>query len=300
MSAYNGVGGGAPGTTGSLGTGKVTVYGDVHSGSSLWFNRADGYTLAAGQVIQAAADAAANFAKTNVFVETTGTGLTLNGGTIDLLNSLNTFGGQIRIANSVAGSILNIDAGSTVRAAYIGIGDSSVATANVGGTVNQTGGTVTVLNQLIVGRYATEASVYNLSDGTLTMVNAAPSSAPYSGTANTYVNGGIYVGGDGVGTFNQSGGTVTTPWVVIDNATSTVYNSTSNAYNLSGGVLALNSVTGIISGNLTTGAFNFSGGTVRNLVPNGAVALSSIINVTGTGATLDTVDATRGLSLIHI
>ena len=297
MSAYNGVGGGVPGTSGSLGTGKVTLYGDAKSGSTLWFNRADGYTLAAGQLIQAVADTAANLAKTNVMVETTGTGLTLNGGTIDLLNSINTVGGTLRVANSVAGSILNIDAGSTVRAGQITIGDSSTPTANVGGTINQTGGTVTILNQIMVGRYATEASVYNLSGGTITMVNAAPSSAPYSAAVNTYANGGIYVGGDGVGTFNQSGGTVTTPWVVIDNATSTVYNSASSAYNLSGGVLALNTVTGIISGNLTTGAFNFSGGTIRNLVPNGAVALSSIINVTGTGATLDTVDATRGFAV---
>ena len=297
MSAYNGVGGGVPGTSGSLGTGKVTLYADVRSGSTLWFNRADGYTLAAGQLIQAVADTAANLVKTNFMVETTGTGLTLNGGTVDLLNSINTFGGTLRVANSVAGSILNIDAGSTVRAGQITIGDSSTPTANVGGTINQTGGTVTILNQIMVGRYATEASVYNLSDGTITMVNAAPSSAPYSAALNTYVNGGIYVGGDGVGTFNQSGGTVTTPWVVIDNATSTVYNSASSAYNLSGGVLALNAVTGIISGNLTTGAFNFSGGTIRNLVPNGAVTLSSIINVTGTGATLDTVDSTRGFAV---
>jgi autotransporter-associated beta strand protein len=52
--------------------------------------------------------------------------------------------------------------------------------------------------------------------------------------------------------------------------------------------------TGLISNNLLTGTAAWSGGTIRNAAPSSNVAINTNIVVTGTTATLDTVDATRG------
>jgi autotransporter-associated beta strand protein len=157
------------GNTGTLGTGEVVLYGNSAASAELRFNRADGYTLAPGQNILGAAGATADLARTKVIVNTTGTGLTLNGNTIDLSDG--TTGGELRVAgnngsNGVNGSILNITGSSVVDTGLFYIGDQ----ANMSGTVNQSGtSSVTVLGQVRIGHFSTETSNYNMSGGSLTL-----------------------------------------------------------------------------------------------------------------------------------
>ena len=75
---------------------------------------------------------------------------------------------------------------------------------------------------------------------------------------------GSIVGVDGVGILNQSGGTLTTPWVVLDNRVSTTVNGTISQYNLTGGTLNLTQQFGLRSNNVATGVMTWSGATIRN------------------------------------
>jgi hypothetical protein len=116
-----------------------------------------------------------------------------------------------------------------------------------GGTVNQSGGAVVLGGattdksyNLRVGHFPSEVSTYNLSGGTITFSQPPGSGSP-STSADPEVAGGTYVGIDGVGIFNQSGGTVTTNWVVLDNrgnsAAGTNMTTGIDQYNLTGGLL---------------------------------------------------------------
>jgi autotransporter-associated beta strand protein len=208
----------------------------------------------------------------------------LRAGTINV-GSLN---GTIPTMNAV----LNLVSGAAVDATSIAVasgggtatfGNTNGATLNIGGTatvaltsnffigeqntsngfVNQTGGDVTVGAQFRIGHWPNNTSVYNMSAGTLTMTGF-PSQFPYFTTVNE-TNGGLYLGIDGTGVFNQSGGVVKTGFVVLDNRGNTGPGPNAltgvDTYNLSGGELRLTSDFGIISRNPTT-AFNVSGGTI--------------------------------------
>ena len=285
------IGGGT--AAGTLGTGKVTLYTDatLTGVAVLNIRRTDGYTMGAGQLVEAVAPVglSTNMSKTEFRANTTGTGLTLNGAQV-LLSNLTNAGGTFKVANEVDGAIVTIDAGSLLKVNQIQIGENT----NMGGTVNQTGGTVQQFasTSMRVGHWGGRVSTYNLSGGTIEMVNPAPGSAPAGGTEQA---GGIYVGVDGVGVFNQTGGSVKTPWIVLDNRGSTpAIDGVISSYNLSAGTLEFTAGTGLISNNLLTGTATWSGGTMRNLAPSANVAINTNLVVTGTTAALDTVDATRG------
>src|SRR5207302_6468527 len=90
-----------------------------------------------------------------------------------------------------------------------------------------------VIAQVRVGHFATETSVYNMQGGTLTLSGPSSTLTPSTSGAGgasatgdnninalaalTTVGGGIYIGIDGAGIFNHTGGTVTTNWIVLDN-----------------------------------------------------------------------------------
>lgn len=281
-------------TSGTLGRGLTTLYVDALAGQSiLRFQRQDGYTLLPGQQILAATgNTLADLAKTYVEIDTIGTGVTLNGGTIDLLlTSTNAAAGLLRVGQVANNALLNIDAGSTVKTGRFYLGEA----ASFAGNVNQTGGNVTVSDHLDIGRWGNEISTYNLSAGTLTLNNTNPGSSPASTTVEQ--SGGVYLGLDGVGILNQSGGTLTTPWIVVDNRTSTTVGTTISQYNLTGGTLNLTQQFGIKSNNVATGVMTWSNATIRNAT---ALATSVIVDtplaVTGTANVLDTQDASRGFT----
>lgn len=276
---------GANGTSGTLGSGDVILYTDA-VGSILRMNRSDGYTLAAGQKIIASHNGtAANLSKSAVEINTTGTGFTLNGGVIDLSDGTNA--GNLRVGTSVSGAILNIDPGSIVDVGSFNLGDAS----NISGIVNQTGGTVTVNQMLRVGHWPGNTSTYNISDGSLSLTGS-PGGAP-SGTGEQ--NGGIYVGIDGAGIFKQTGGTVSTNFVVLDNRGIT---AGADQYNLSGGVLELKSTHGIIARN-TDAQVTWNGGTIRNTASSTNVVINTPIAVGSDGGILDTVTAANSFTLTN-
>ncbi len=282
------------GTTGTLGVGDVFLHADNAKTAALRFSRSDGYTLAQN-ILASPNTASANLVRTVVQVNTTGTGLTLNGRTIDLSDG--TVGGTLAVANAVSNSIMNIDAGSVVDVRYMPVGEAT----NLSGFVNQTGGTVSVIDQVRVGHWSTETSSYTMSGGTLTF-SATPASTPSTSGASE-VNGGLYVGVDGTGIFNHSGGTVSTRFVVLDNRGNTGAGTNMptgiDQYNLSGtGVLELNNAWGVIARNATA-EFNWNGGILRNTGSNIAVGLNTPITVGASGGTLDTVSAGNSFVLMN-
>jgi fibronectin-binding autotransporter adhesin len=276
-------------TTGTLGSGDVILFQDA-AAATLRFQRSDGYTLAAGQKILAAHNGTAtNLTKSKVVINTPGSGVVLNGGTVDLADSTN--GGNFYVGgfdggNGINNSKLTIDSGSTVQAANFHLGDQP----SISGTVDQSGGGVSVINQIRVGHYVTNTSVYSISGGTLT-ITGTPAAEPSGGGEAAGV---LYVGVDGTGIFNQSGGTVSVPAMVLDNRGAT---AGTDQFNLSGGTLELRTSYGLVGRN-TDAVIALSGGTIRNT----GTAVDVAINATGITSsgttTLDTNGATNTISLM--
>lgn len=217
--------------------------------------------------------------------------------------------GNVHVGLAGGTSVLNINSGSSLTADYLTAGEA----ANISGIINQAAGTtVNIASQLRVGHFSTETSTYNMSGGTLTLTGASPSLIPSTATGGgasatgdnninalvtpTILGGGIYLGTDGTGVLNHTGGTVTTNWIVLDNRTDSVAGVNMpdgiDRYNLSGAgsVLALRSTWGLIQRNVTA-AVSFGGGTVR--VDNTGTGTGTGANLTiPLDATIDTVAST--------
>jgi len=310
---------GANGETGTLGAGDIILYTDA-SAASLRFHRSDGYNLA--QNIIAAHNAnPATLIRASVLVNSTGTGLNVGANTIDLSDGID--GGIIQVGTAVANSSMTIPAGAVIETGRFNLGEA----ANIGGMVTQTGGTVNVINQLRVAHFGTNTSTYNLSGGAVTLTGASPNLTPSTGgaggngtTGDNNINalnpqvvlgGGVYIGIDGMGLFNHSGGTLTTNWIVLDNrgASGAGANMSDgiDRYNLSGSAqLNLRSAWGLIGRNDLSYEVLLGGGTIRvdntgtgtGTGPDLTVPLDAILTTAnGTTTTLDTNGAGNGLSL---
>ncbi|GAA5121371.1 autotransporter-associated beta strand repeat-containing protein [Luteolibacter yonseiensis] len=281
--------------TGTLASNVDVILYNDGAGAVLRVNRPDAFTLEPGQKIIAAHNGTAtNLTKAALQTNVTGAGFSIGSAganVVDLSDGIN--GGTISVGNAVTGAVLNIDAGATIEIRHMGVGDG----AGFSSTVNQTGGSVAIngantdaTNNLRLGHWATETSTYNLTGGTLSF-GSAPSTATPSATAE--LAGGIYVGVDGTGIFNQSGGTVTTNYVVLDNRGDT---AGTDQYNLSAGTLNLSSAWGIIRRNISA-EFSFSGGTIRNS-GSGIVANIDCPLIVSNTPVLDTNGASNGLNLV--
>lgn len=196
--------------------------------------------------------------------------------------------------------------GTAISSHYLGVGTGNVAAATTSkltieagtdldvltnfwigeadgrsGVVDQTGSDVTVGAQFRLGHWPNNGCVYNLSAGSLMVNGAAPVTSP-SGTGET--NGGLYIGVDGNGVFNHSGGVVDTNFVVVDNRGATVTGT--KQYNLTGGTLNLRSSWGIIDRNNGL-PFVINGGTIDN-TSGVATIVDSDLSVGAGGGTIDT------------
>lgn len=291
-------------TTATLGAGDVYLVSGTNAtdptNAVLRINRADGYTLAAGQDIIGTATGNLQWGGVQLHVDTLGTGLSTGANTINLADA--THGGLIRVGPLSNGSSFNIDPGATVSAGNLHIGEA----ANSSATVTQAAGsTLSLVNQLRVGHWPTETSVYNLTGGSIAMTGPSPAANP-SGTGEQ--NGGIYVGIDGQGILDQTGGTVSTNFVVLDNRGNSGAGANMltgiDQYNLTAGSLALKSTWGIIQRN-PSAEFNLGGGTISidnsgtgtGTGPALTVPLATLINVSGTASVLDTVLADNSFAL---
>jgi autotransporter-associated beta strand protein len=232
------------------------------------------------------------------------TGATLSFGTVDGLTATTVTSGPISLAaggggtpiGNTAGAVLNIHGGTTLTGGSLQLGEQ----LGSGATVNQFGGSASVA-RILVGHWGSETSIYNLSDGTLNITDPAPGTTPSVGGSE--LSGGIYLGIDGTGVFNQSGGTVSTNYVLLDSRGNTGVGTNMvtgiDQYNLSAGVFELKSGYGIVGRNAST-ELNLSGGTVRNTGADGTdVSVNVLVNAaSATTTTLDTVNGTRSFSLM--
>jgi autotransporter-associated beta strand protein len=246
---------------------------------------------------------ATNLSKASFVANSQGTGVSLNGYTIDLTDGTNTAAnaGGVYVAGVGGGSgvnnaVFNIDGSSTVKSGVFYIGDA----AGFSGTVNQSGtSSVEIASHLRVGHYGTNTSAYNLSAGTLTIANINTGTNPSGGSEQT---GGIYLGIDGTGTMVQSGGVVTTDWIVLDNRGDTPAGTNMpdgiDSFSLSGsGLLVLRSQWGITQRNATT-SVTLAGGTLQNGGTNLQVRLDTAPDISG-AVTLDTVSADNSFDLLR-
>lgn len=273
------VGGAITNTTATLGSGDVYLIGGKGGKTAaLRIFRGNGYSLE--QDIQTLTNGG-TVNKTALIADVTGTGLTLNGKSVQVTE-------QVRLGGNANGTTLTIDSGSSVSADQFFTGNA----ANNSTTVNQTGGTVTVSSEVRVAHFATETSVWNMSGGTLTL-SGAPTSNPYftTGTNEDSIGKGtLYIGIDGQGTFQQTGGVVNAAAVVLDNRTNNISGTNMatgiDLYNLNGGTLNLGSVASTwgIQGNASS-QFVFGGGTLK---VGASLPIAVAMSANDTGSVLDT------------
>jgi autotransporter-associated beta strand protein len=244
-------------------------------------------------------------------------------GTIGAENAAN--GSEMRIAQAAGSTaILTIDSPSAGFAS--GATNNGFRVGEMGnGIVNQSDGTLSAANFAVLGESMGSTGTYNISGGNFkvkTFNGAAPAGAPslvigragtgtlnVSGTANVQVmNGAQMLLGDGVfnttgfqglapnagiatgvGTVNQTGGTVTvanTNGSYQSNFFGAVILGVDGAgtYNLNGGTLA----TPILARGNGTANFNLGSGTLQATA--NTLNLDLAVNTTGTGANKGTID----------
>ncbi|HEY3322715.1 MAG TPA: putative Ig domain-containing protein [Planctomycetota bacterium] len=210
----------------------------------------------------------------NVILDLPGSGTTTVTGTI----SVGTAGN--------GNAAMNIRGSHTLNTVNFMLGDAT----SMPGTVNQSGGTVNVSGQVRVGHYPTETSTYNLSGGTLNVTAASSGTNPFQAGTQEY-NGTVYLGIDGTGVLNQSGGTLITPSLVLDNRGDT---GGTDTYTMTGGTLILGNWG--IQGNAST-LVNLGGGTViASATWNPPAVGARPITLTGTNG--DVVFNTNGFNIV--
>lgn len=286
--------------TGTIGTVPVTLKADGFKNAILRYDRADGHTLV--NSITSAPTAATNEVRNYLDLDCTGTGFNDNGATITLGTAAPASGGTVRIGQTRANAVATLSGTLTGERFWIASGQPN-ATLNLGSTAvikfnalnlseiannsatvnHPANANVEVVGQLRVAHYGTETSTYNLSGGTLTLSGASPNNSPSTAAAgangtngdnnlNTLaaqaiVGGGVYLGNDGTGVFNHTGGTLSTNWIVMDNrgdnGAGTNMPDGVDRYNLSGtGLLQLKSTWGFIARNVST-QVTLGGGTIQ-------------------------------------
>ena len=197
------------------------------------------------------------------------------------------------------GGALRLDAGATVNAGELRVGEYGV------GTISQSGGDVHVTGDLFMGVTAGAIGTYHLIDGSLTVdgsvhgrlagtddfVLDAPAGAldvagnieahnfivgqaPYAGIISTFdithssvTCDNLSVGFNGTGQIMQIGGTAT-----VENAVSIGVNCGANGtYNLAGGTLVADTINIAFNGQ---GELNWTDGTILPFTPGGTVTVN--------------------------
>jgi fibronectin-binding autotransporter adhesin len=206
---------GANGTTGTLGTGTVTINGDGMNGV-LAFDRSDGYSLLPSQTITGAGT---TLTRTFIEFDTQGTGFNSNGNAITL--GTPAAGGVFRVGYNRANTVTNINStlsGGNMFIAGIAAGTGAVVNLNSGAAVN----------------------VANISVGGGTGVAGTNSTATLNinpGAAVT-TTGNLFLGDQSsfIGTVSQTGGSVN----VGTQIRIAHWPNNTSAYNISSGTLAVN------------------------------------------------------------
>ncbi len=181
--------------------------------------------------------------------------------------------GFLAVGTAVNNSILTLDSGANVTVNNASLGE---ATGIAGTTTQKAGTTVVVNNDFRVGHWSNQTSVYNMEGGSLS-INGTPA----VGNTNFETPGVLILGVDGIGIFNQTGGTVTAAGLGLDTRSDT---AGTDQYNLNGGTLRIGSK-GI--GGFSSSELNFGGGTLQ---PTADFPSASLWRV-NSGSTLDLNDS---------
>ncbi len=270
----------------TLGAGGITANASATVNTPLALSASQTWTAASGQTLTVAGSiagagnvlAVGGAGNTTVSAPLTTTDLDMVGsGTLDLSGVGNSIGGKL----NAAGGTLELIGNSTTTAGAVYVANSEVAgggngTLNIkdsavlnitgssagfylgnqggySGTVNQSGGTVNATfvtganNGFRIGHWPSETSGYNLSGGLLNVPNAT-----------------VYVGWDGTGQLNVSGGTAALYGLGLGNGhleSGTGFGT----LNLSGGLLQLGAggltfATGYAAVNLSSGTLQLGDG----------------------------------------
>jgi autotransporter-associated beta strand protein len=195
---------------------------------------------------------------------------------------------------------LNVSDSGSVTVYSHGDGEGAMAVGREYGasSVNQNGGSVALYDgPLWLGRFNDAQGIYDLSGGTLEVsgtgdVNtylgwdsaAAQGTLRVGGTGSATLGGHLYVGGNGTGEVELTGGTLN-----VAGTTYLGYYSGSGTLNLDGGTLQ---TAGILPGR-GTASIHFDGGTLR---AGASQAIGLPMTVEGGGATFDTNGHFVGLS----
>lgn len=184
-------------------------------------------------------------------------------------NKAVTLGGKI---NAAAAGAITFNGPSLTTPGALGVAASSVTLnsaavsvnvlyagegANNSGTVTQTSGEVNVAHDVRIGHWGAETSTYQISGGKLNLTGAGDPASENSSI--------LFLGIDGTGMMEISGGEVNTPGLVLDNRGDTPDGT--DTLTITGGKLRLGA-SGIRSGSAnanTSYQINLSGGTLGAL-----------------------------------
>jgi fibronectin-binding autotransporter adhesin len=212
----------------------------------------------------------------------------LNGGNLQV--------GTAAIPNgATAKATIELAPGETIATGSFFVGEQNQKQ----GLVDHLSGDVTVSGRLQIGHWPNETATYNLTGGSLNLTAAAPATFPYTITASEQA-GGIYLGVDGAGVMTQSGGTLTTNFIVLDNRANTGIGLNMatgvDTYTLSGGTLVLKGQ-GIISRNAST-AVNLNGGTIvavaSTALDSDQITVGGLVELNTNGNVINNFGALRG------
>ncbi len=233
---------------------------------------------------------------------------TTNGKGATLTQSINLNAGTIQVGSpalangAIAKATIDLAAGNALAAGSFFMGDQAQKQA----LVDHLAGDVNLSGRLQIGHWPSETSVYNLGGGTLNLTGAAPAAFPFS-TAVSEQLGGVYLGIDGTGVLNQTGGTLSTNFIVLDNRgnTGAALNMTTgvDTYTLDGGILVLKSSYGIISRHATA-AVNLLGGTIQadtdTTLDSDKITVSGLTTLSSAGRTFTLTGPLAGAGALKV
>jgi fibronectin-binding autotransporter adhesin len=207
----------------------------------------------------------------------------LNSGVLKITNGgsvSNTTGYVGYTGNGTATSAVTVDGGAAAAGAtaWTNSSDLYVGYAHKGTLTIRNGGAVSDANGYIAYGGASSGTV-TVSGAGSTWTHSGTLYVGYGAGINGIVvqtdgavtaSGGVQIGYNGTGSYNLSGGVLTTPAVTIGGGGGGTLNMTGGAANLGGGTIAGNS----------TAAFYFSGGTINDV----ALVATGVDVTGGTGA----------------
>jgi len=200
-------------TTVNQSGGSVTINGETRVGH--WGGETSTYTLSGTGSLVANGGFNVGWDGTGIFTQTGGTSAFNGGlairttGTVELAGNGTSTASFIGMGYNGNGAMLRVKDTHNLTTNSLFLGEYNTA-----GTVEQSGGIVTVQNQLRLGHWGNQVNRYTLSGGELHLTGTPSGGGPeYDGI--------LHVGVDGTGIFTQTGGDASAYGIILDNRSGT-------------------------------------------------------------------------------